>query len=278
MEAAFCALEYKVPEESQSPSEDISEEIENEEDEEKKTNSGVKGAGDIAGDIWNLELFENKSKSETSGSDANKTKRTKIIESPKPLVPKTKVHHLKPQRSLSHPSPMSKFARLPPSLLERTRRLSLKPDPESFASDTYLYIIMWACAALIFWKNITLLPLLPLPIIIYILKHFGIYLGLWQWIGTQFTTLGNTIYDWCAARYDALIPVPIRGLYKISLKINRCVKDGVRNSIDTVSSVVVILGLIVFMICASVFFAIQVKFLLFVILEFCAIFRKTVNL
>lgn len=266
MEAAFWALENKVPEDSQSPSEDISEEVENVE-EGTKPDSGDKDGGDKTDDIWNLELFENKPKSEPawSGSDADKTKLRKTIELPQAVVPKTKIHHLKPQRSLSHPSPMSRFARLPPSLLECTRRLSLKPDPESFASDTYLYIILWACGALIFWKNITLLPLLPLPIIIYIMKHFGIYLGLWQWIGTQFTTLGNTVYDWCAARYDALVPVPIRGLYKISLKMNRCVKDGVRNSIDTVSSVVVILGLIVFMICASVFFAIQVNILFFVV-------------
>lgn len=158
---------------------------------------------------------------------------------------------------------MSRFSRIPPSILDRSRRLSLKAqtiiNSESVASDTYLYILIWACGALIFWKNLSLLPLLPLPIIIYIMKHVGNYFGLWQWIGAQFVLLGNKMYEWCAVRFDALVPAPIRGLYKISVKINSSLKDGIRDSIDTVSSILVILGLIVFMICASIFFAIQVN-------------------
>ncbi|GJQ76642.1 hypothetical protein Trydic_g15502 [Trypoxylus dichotomus] len=59
-------------------------------------------------------------------------------------------------------------------------------------------------------------------------------------------------------RYDALVPIHVRGLYKVTYNINYKVKQGIKESIDTVSSCVVIFGLIVFVICASIFIAIQI--------------------
>mgnify|MGYP005983690431 FL=1 len=66
------------------------------------------------------------------------------------------------------------------------------------------------------------------------------------------------INDWCNERHDALVPVPIRGLYRVVHKINTFLKTSVKESIDTVASCVVILGLIIFLTCASIFIAVQV--------------------
>lgn len=59
-------------------------------------------------------------------------------------------------------------------------------------------------------------------------------------------------------RYDALVPIPIRGLCRITVKANTALKNGIKDSIDTVASCVVIFGLIIFVVCGSIFIAIQV--------------------
>lgn len=132
-------------------------------------------------------------------------------------------------------------------------------DTETYESTFYLYSVLWACVVMLFWKNVMLLPLLPVPILFYIIKHIGFYLGLWSYLYEKFHDVFKVLSAWCEQRHDALVPVPIRGLYRVVHKVNTTLKTGVKDSIDTVASCVVIFGLIVFLICASIFIALQVK-------------------
>lgn len=164
--------------------------------------------------------------------------------------------------SQSHVYPVSKFK---PGLLyfginSYRKKFVQHVEEEKNGSTFYLYTLMWACAAMLFWKNVVLLPLLPLPILFYVVKHIGSYLRIWQYIYTKFDSMKQLVQNWLHERHDALVPIPIRGLYKIIHKVNTSIKNIVRDSIDTVSSCVVILGLIVFLFCASVFIIIQVKY------------------
>lgn len=74
-----------------------------------------------------------------------------------------------------------------------------------------------------------------------------------------FSAFKTVIYDWIDARADTLIPLFIRGNWKIICKMNAQVESLLRNSIDSVASVVVILGLILFVILGSVFMFFQVR-------------------
>lgn len=130
---------------------------------------------------------------------------------------------------------------------------------EQSSSDFYLYSVMWACIIMLFWKNLFLLPILPIPIIIYIVKRLGTYLSVWCWCSTYWEKLTNAIYEWCVTRQNALISPHVRGLYKLTRSINARWKQIVKESIDTVSSCVVIFGLIIFVVCASVFIVFQVR-------------------
>lgn len=223
----------------------------------KKVILHTKSETDKTEDPWKLELFES-TNDNLKEQQVEEFKPEKITATP---IPKLK----KLQRSLSQPAPFSQLSKLNKSCLS-----SLKPqitscyndeENSSFASEIYLYTLLWACVAMLFWKNITLLPLLPLPIIIYVLKHLGLYLGIWQWLGGYFDKLMELIKNWCNERYHAFVPIPARGLYRTIIRVNIAIKDNVKDSIDTVSSIVVILGLIVFVTCASIFFAIQVRLL-----------------
>nr|CAI5868777.1 unnamed protein product [Callosobruchus analis] len=74
----------------------------------------------------------------------------------------------------------------------------------------------------------------------------------------MFMDIFHTVKAWCEERHDALVPVPIRGLYRVIHRTNTVLKMSINDSIDTVASCVVIFGLIVFLICASIFIALQI--------------------
>lgn len=144
-----------------------------------------------------------------------------------------------------------------PNYIRSTSKSS--KDSQSATSDFYLYSLLWGCGVMLFWKNSMMLPILIIPILIYTVKHLGVYLGLWNWLYGYFVKILEGISNWCIERYDALVPVPVRGLYKVVYKVNEHVRVNLKDSIDTVASCVVILGLLIFVLCASIFIAIQVS-------------------
>ncbi|VEN49353.1 unnamed protein product [Callosobruchus maculatus] len=168
------------------------------------------------------------------------------------------------KRSLSQPQLLKSSTKLHKgTILSLGKKLSLSYSnssliAESYGSTFYLYTVLWLCIMMLFWKNIMLLPLLPVPILFYMLKHLGVYLGLWNYLYNMCMDVFHTAKAWCEERHDALVPVPIRGLYRVIHRANTVLKMSINDSIDTVASCVVILGLIVFLICASIFIALQI--------------------
>ncbi|KRT84200.1 hypothetical protein AMK59_2418, partial [Oryctes borbonicus] len=214
-----------------------------------------------SGDPWTLELFQ-------KNSLESKDKHAGIL-----ITDKGNIHVIKQQENESFATfltPKIKRSLSQPSVssVHRARYgiLNWKHDSSSLAlnklnessSHFYLYSVLWACIAILFWKNVMLLPILPIPIIIYIIKHLGIYLGVWQWLLSYWQKIAFIFTKWFNDRYDALVPIHVRGLYKVTYSINYKIKQAIKESIDTVSSCVVIFGLIVFVTCASIFIAIQI--------------------
>lgn len=163
------------------------------------------------------------------------------------------------KRSLSQPYFSSKSIR---DSLRLGKKISYSHtsllDTESCSSTFYLISVMWACIVMFFWKNVMFLLLLPFPILYYIIKHLGNYIGLWSYLYEKSCDIFEKIASWCHERHDALVPVPIRGLYNIIHKLNSFLKNAVKSGIDTVASCVVIFSLIIFLICTSVFIAFQI--------------------
>lgn len=214
-------------------------------------------------DPWSLDLFEDiKSASATSLNSTSVTSTTRKNEQRSPAKPIAKFKFKEPKivRSLSQPhvNANSRFGLF--SLCQKTERKRPETvEDTQYASDFYLYTLVWACVIMLFWKNIMLLPILPIPILIYFFKHVGLYLGIWGVLNGYFQILKQHLRQWCIERVDALAPVPVRGLYKILKSINTSLKNSIKESIDTVSSCVVICALLVFFICASIFFVFQVN-------------------
>lgn len=215
-------------------------------------------------DPWDLELFnESKQSSKVESHEPRAgvlitNQGIHLVQAPNSKKPRPKI-----QRSLSQPQfPPGRFRSF--NLLSFPRKINLQHSNQNLQSaghesTFYLYSVMWCCLVMLFWKNIILLPLLPLPILYYLIKHTGTYLGLWSYLIDKFVSMFDQASYFCMERHDALVPVPIRGLYKFMHKINSTVKSSIKGSIDTVASCVVIFGLIVFLVCASIFTALQVS-------------------
>ncbi|KAK4885062.1 hypothetical protein RN001_001333 [Aquatica leii] len=259
------------------------EEVENEE-RDKQNNSKTTTAKSETStpkkkDPWSLELFEDNSNlKDTEGKFHDKeveetnADKTPIITREHPVTSPSMSEifqkkqregsMLKFQRSQSQPYVTNWHVRSGPFHPRQMRFTKFtrgpKTSPVPYASDFYLYSLIWCCLIMLFWKNLMLLPILIIPIVIYVIKHLGIYLGLWNWLYGYWDKFYNHILKWSFDRYDALIPLPIRGLLKVMQKLNSAVKHSLKESIDTVASCVVILGLLIFVLCASVFIAIQI--------------------
>lgn len=219
-------------------------------------------------DPWSLELFNDNAAAKSQSSEPATglliTNHGIHLVQTTDSLHKSALKNSRPkfQRSLSQPQFFANRFRKS-NILNISRKISLNNSNHNikdinYESTFYLYTVMWCCVIMLLWKNIMLLPLLPLPILYYVVKHIGIYLGLWSYLLQKLVLVFNKIIDWCVERHDALVPVPIRGLYKIVHKVNATVKDSIKGSIDTVASCVVIIGLIIFLICASIFTALQI--------------------
>ncbi|KOC59715.1 Transmembrane protein 245 [Habropoda laboriosa] len=107
-------------------------------------------------------------------------------------------------------------------------------------TDKYMYGALYACIAF------------------YIIKQLGNYFGLWKIIGRQCNIVMHGIKAWCIERHQALLPTNVRGLYKVGIIIDEKLTKVLKASVDSVVTIAVVLGLLVFTICTSIFITIQV--------------------
>ena len=138
-------------------------------------------------------------------------------------------------------------------------RMSLDLEDHTVDTDKYMYGAMYACIGMILWKHKWIIITLIIPIAYYYLKLLNSYFGIGKTILNQCNKITDLIDSWCEERHQALIPVNIRGLYKVSIIVDQKITQILKGSVDAVATTAVILGLIVFVICTSIFITIQVS-------------------
>ncbi|KDR24460.1 transmembrane protein 245 isoform X2 [Zootermopsis nevadensis] len=129
---------------------------------------------------------------------------------------------------------------------------------QPMGSDKYLYGVLYGCVLMLLYKHSWFLQLCPIPIFIYIVKHTGQYLGIWSLLLDQLASLKHHLLSWCTKRWNALFPAPLVGLFKLGVKVNEKVMESLKASVNSAASVVVIFGITIITICASILLAVQV--------------------
>ena len=142
--------------------------------------------------------------------------------------------------------------------LKSELRMSIDVEDDKVDTDKYMYGTLYACIGMIFWKHRWMIYVLSIPVAIYIIKQLGNYFGLWKLIRNQCGVAMAVVKTWCLERHQALLPANVRGLYKVGIIIDEKLTKALKASVDTVATIAVILGLLVFVTCASIFITIQV--------------------
>lgn len=138
-------------------------------------------------------------------------------------------------------------------------KMSLDIEDERVNTENHMYFALYACVGMLLWKHKWMIQLLSLPIAYYLIKQIGSSCGFWTLIDRQYNAIVNTIAIWCKERHQALVPAHVRGLYKLGVIVNNKITEALKGSVDAVATTAVILALLFFTTCASIFITIQVR-------------------
>ncbi|XP_045537769.1 transmembrane protein 245 isoform X1 [Papilio machaon] len=141
------------------------------------------------------------------------------------------------------------------SLDENYMRNSFNNDDES---AIYFKLLFFGCFCMLVWKHIWLLPVMLFFLAIHFIKWMLNFFGVWLFFESYYNNIMSKIRNWWGDRQSALLPAHVRGVGKMLSICNRSVTEMAYSSVDTVSSCIVIVGLIFFVTVAVVFVCIQI--------------------
>ncbi|XP_049877971.1 transmembrane protein 245 [Pectinophora gossypiella] len=141
------------------------------------------------------------------------------------------------------------------SLDENYMRNNFDNDDET---ALYFKLLFFGCFCMLVWKHIWLLPVILVFLAIHVLKRVLDFFGVWLFFENHYNNIMSKVKDWWKERQSALIPAHIRGISKILAICNERANKIAFDSVDTVSSCFVIIGLIMFLTVATIFICIQI--------------------
>lgn len=145
------------------------------------------------------------------------------------------------------------------NILRKIRNeLSLDKSDEDVDTGKYMYGAMWACGCMLLWKQKWILSFLIIPFVWYVVKQVSRSFGFSSIIKNHLNSLIIYSKNWYQERQEAIIPAHIRGLYKVYIIIDKKLSKILKGSVDSVATIIVILGLIIFVFCSSIFIVVQI--------------------
>ncbi|KAJ0173563.1 hypothetical protein K1T71_010712 [Dendrolimus kikuchii] len=122
----------------------------------------------------------------------------------------------------------------------------------------YFKFLFFGCLCMLVWKHIWLLPVMLFFLAIHIIKKLLDYFGVWLFCENQYNAAMVRVKTWWSDRESALLPAHIRGVTKMMSICNASITEMAYSSVDTVSTCIVIVGLILFLTVATIFICIQI--------------------
>ncbi|XP_045452915.1 transmembrane protein 245 [Melitaea cinxia] len=214
--------------------------------------------------------------------ESNDKDSTTDVDSPSPISPEA----IAKRGSWTGNEPFQSSPRQP-KMLFKTRTLSALPLPNTKKSafenrllasfkqrsldenyirnnfnddETALYfkLLFFGCFCMLIWKYIWLLPVMLFFLAIHIIKKSLNFFGVWLFCENQYNNLMSKVGGWWNDRKSALMPAQIRGIGKVLSICNSSVIEMAYESVDTVSTCIVIIGLILFLAVTTIFICIQI--------------------
>uniref|UniRef100_A0A1B0D6D9 Transmembrane protein 245 n=1 Tax=Phlebotomus papatasi TaxID=29031 RepID=A0A1B0D6D9_PHLPP len=125
-------------------------------------------------------------------------------------------------------------------------------------SDLYFKFLFFACGGTIIFRNMWLLVFSAVPIFMHFSKEALASTGSLAYVSEKAIRIQTAIENWISERYTAIFPICLPGIIQINRKVHRCLRDSLKSSVDTMSSIAVIVLMLVVVISAGVFLAVQI--------------------
>ncbi|KAG5674751.1 hypothetical protein PVAND_004701 [Polypedilum vanderplanki] len=139
---------------------------------------------------------------------------------------------------------------------EENKSTSNKPD--ELESDWYFKILFYALALTVLWKQLWILTFCFVPVVFYSIIAIFKSLGLDSYIENQLRNPIQKAKEWFNVRRDALLPIFLPGVTELNQKVHVIFCNKMKSYVDDISSLVMILFLILFVIFISVFSIVQI--------------------
>ncbi len=85
-------------------------------------------------------------------------------------------------------------------------------------SDPYFIFLFWAFLISRLWCHMWILQIVPVLALVYIIKKVVIWFQVSQFLSRKCASMICYCEQWTAKRKDAIVPIPVRGIYKLMLK------------------------------------------------------------
>ncbi|XP_048486237.1 transmembrane protein 245 [Plutella xylostella] len=171
---------------------------------------------------------------------------------------KTRTMSTLPLSNIKHKTPYE--SRLLASFRQRSLDENYMRNHFDTDDETALYfkLLFFGCFCMLVWKHIWLLPVLLFFLGIHVMKRLLDFFGVWLFCENQYNCIMAKVKDWIEDRKSAILPAHVRGMSKMAALCNRRFTDVAFDCVDTVSSCIVIVGLILFLAVGTVFICIQI--------------------
>lgn len=125
-------------------------------------------------------------------------------------------------------------------------------------SAIYFKALFLACLVTILYKQLFVLCLSLIPVLVYLLHNAIEIFGIKDYATAKLAGIGKILQAWIVPRHSALLPLCMPGVIKLNSKAHKYIRITLRDSIDTASSIIMIILLIFIVAFAGVFCAVEI--------------------
>lgn len=131
-------------------------------------------------------------------------------------------------------------------------------EKEEKLSHTYFKFLFYACLTTFLYRNLWVCLLAAIPITVHLLVVIGEYTGLSKFISFKIEYSYTTVKNWCFDHHSAVLPLCLPGILELNFKANQIIRNGLKSSIDVVTSILMIVLMILAIVFLGVFFCVNI--------------------
>ncbi|XP_017140560.1 transmembrane protein 245 isoform X2 [Drosophila miranda] len=144
--------------------------------------------------------------------------------------------------------------------VDSTDTFDVKPTDmsEGQQSGTMLKLLLYACLANVLYRNIWMVILAAVPVLLHLIYKFGAYTGITDFVCGKINELYLGLRAWAIEHHSAVLPLCLPGVLELNYRIHTIVRDSLKSSVESVTSILMIIAMLFCIIILSVFFCVNI--------------------